>query len=79
MSTTQIWNPGSGALLEGQFRGFGGLVSGVETKDGSLWLLDGRAEAKLRGLRAKDGQYVQITFRDRSQWRASNYEVVLTD
>ena len=77
MSTTQIWNPAGAGYLEGTFRGLRSLVSGVETDDGSFWLLDARAEAQLMSLHPREGQRVRVTFRDRASWRASNYDVTL--
>ena len=77
MSTTQLWNPATDGCLEGRFHDFGGLVSAIETDDGSLWLLDARAEALLRGYRPREAQRVQVSFRVRGSWRTSNYDVTL--
>ena len=75
--STQLWNPATDDHLEGRFHDFGGLVSVIETDDGSFWLLDARAEALLRGHSPQEAQRVQVTFRGHSTWRTSNYEVAL--
>ena len=77
MSMTQLWNPATDGCLEGWFRDFGGLVTGIEADDGTFWLLDARAEALLRAQHPQEAQRVQVTFHGRSTWRASTYDVTL--